>query len=102
MFVRAPPVQAKQNGSVGIRDLTKVIMGWRRLGLAKERLVPLAARRDIAYANDRPCAFHRSSSILVRMCAGINTMFAEYPTADGTGKRSEKFGAGPSLRNRCR
>jgi hypothetical protein len=71
MFVRAPPVQAEQNGSVRIRDLTKVIMGWRRLGLAKKRLVPLAARRDIAYANDGPCAFH-TSSLLARMCADVD------------------------------
>src|SRR5262245_54258371 len=35
---------------------------WRRLGLAEERLVPPEARRDIAYANDRPRTFHRMNS----------------------------------------
>ena len=33
----------------------------RRLGLAKERLVPVEAARDVAYSNDRPNAFHRIS-----------------------------------------
>ena len=41
MLVRAPLVKADQDGSIRIEDLTKVIMGWRRLGLAEERLVPL-------------------------------------------------------------
>ncbi len=59
MLVRTPLMEAKQDGSVGIQDLTKVIVAWRRLRLAEERLVPLEAARDVAYANDGPCAFHR-------------------------------------------
>jgi hypothetical protein len=31
--------------------------------LAKERLVPFEAARNIAYADDRPCAFHRISAV---------------------------------------
>jgi hypothetical protein len=50
MLVRAPLVEAEQDGPIRIQDLTKVVMGWRHLGLAKERLVPFAAARDIAYA----------------------------------------------------
>src|SRR5438132_1858634 len=63
MLVRAPLVEAEQDGSIRIQDLTKVVMARRRLGLAKERLVPFEATRDVAYANDRPCAFHRISAV---------------------------------------
>jgi hypothetical protein len=63
MLVRAPLVQAEQDGSIRIQDLTKVVMARRRLGLAKERLVPFEATWDVAYANDRPCAFHRISAV---------------------------------------
>jgi len=59
MLVRAPTVEAEQDGSIRILDLTKVVMARRRLWLAKERLVPFEAARDVTYANDRPCAFHR-------------------------------------------
>jgi hypothetical protein len=62
MLVRAPLVEAEQDGSIGIQDLTKVIMARRRLGLAEKRLVPLKAAGNVPYANDRPCAFHRSSN----------------------------------------
>ena len=48
---------------VGYLDLTKVVMGWRRLGLAKERLVPLETARNIMYADNRPCTFHRVSTL---------------------------------------
>ena len=57
----APLVEAKQNGSIGIQELAKVVMARRRLGLAKERLVPLEAAGNVAHADDRPCAFHRIS-----------------------------------------
>ena len=59
MLVRAPLVEAEQDASIRIQDLTKVVMARRRLGLAKERLVPFEAARNVAYADDRPCAFHR-------------------------------------------
>src|SRR5206468_4458295 len=59
MPVRAPLVEANQDGSVCIQDLTKVVMARRRLGLAEERLVPFEAAGNVAYANDRPYAFHR-------------------------------------------
>jgi hypothetical protein len=57
MLVRAPLMEAEQDGSIRIQDLTKVVMARKRLGLAKERLVPFEATRDIPYADDRPCAF---------------------------------------------
>jgi hypothetical protein len=63
MLVRAPTVEAEQDGSIRILDLTKVVMARRRLGLAKERLVPFEPARDVAHANDRPCAFHRISAV---------------------------------------
>src|SRR5258708_7586630 len=59
MLVRAPLVEAEQDRSVRIQDLSKVVMAWRRLWLAKDRLVPFEADRDVADANDRPGAFHR-------------------------------------------
>jgi len=61
MLVRAPLVEAEQDGSIRIQDLTKVVMTRRRLGLTKERLVPFEAARNVAYPDDRPCAFHRIS-----------------------------------------
>ena len=63
MPVRAPLVEAEQDRSICIQDLTKVVMPRRRLGLAEERLVPLEAAGNIAYTDDRPCAFHRISAV---------------------------------------
>src|SRR5207248_3906587 len=62
MLVRATLVEAEQHGPIRIQDLTKV-MARRRLGLAEERLVPFEAARNVAYADDRPGAFHRSSAV---------------------------------------
>jgi hypothetical protein len=59
MLVRAPLVEAEQDGSIRIQDLTKVVMARRRLGLAEERLVPFEATGNVADADDRPRAFHR-------------------------------------------
>ena len=58
MLVRAPLVEAEQDSSIRIEDLTKVRMGWLCLGLAEERLVPFETGRHIAYSDDRPSAFH--------------------------------------------
>jgi hypothetical protein len=63
MLVRAPLVEAEQDGSIRIQDLTKVVMARRRLGLAEERLVPFEATGNVADADDRPRAFHRSSAV---------------------------------------
>jgi len=63
MLVRAPPVEAEQHGSIRIQDLTKVVMARSRLGLAEERLVPVEAAGNVAYADDRPGAFHRISAV---------------------------------------
>ena len=59
MPVRPPLMEAEQHGSIRVEDLTKVVMARGALGLVKERLVPFEATRNVAYANDRPCAFHR-------------------------------------------
>src|SRR4029453_8946480 len=56
MVVRTPLVEAEQDGSIRIPQLTKVVMIRRRLGLAEERLVPFEAARNVAYPNDRPRA----------------------------------------------
>jgi hypothetical protein len=69
MLVSAPLVEAKQDGSIRIQDLTKVVMARKRLGLAKERLVPFEAARDVPYANDRPCAFHRICAVGPKACS---------------------------------
>src|SRR5215831_5653445 len=63
MLVRAPLVEAEQHRSIRIEDLTKVVMMGRRLRLAEERLVPFEAARNVAYADDRPRAFHRISAV---------------------------------------
>jgi len=58
VLVRAPLVEAEQDGSIRIQDLTPVVMARSRLGLSEERLVPFEAGRNVVYADDRPCAFH--------------------------------------------
>src|SRR5260221_10287098 len=63
MLVRTPLVEAEQDGSIRIQDLTKVVMHRRRLGLAEERLVPFEAAGNVSDPDDRPCAFHRVSAV---------------------------------------
>src|SRR5437867_13283567 len=63
MLVRAPLVEAEQDSSIRVEDLTKVSMARSCLGLAEERLVPFEATRHIAYADDRPGAFHDISPV---------------------------------------
>src|ERR1043166_9105260 len=63
MRVRTPLVEAEQDGSIRIQNLTKVVMARRRLGLAEERLVPFEATGNVADADDCPRAFHRSSAV---------------------------------------
>jgi len=78
--VRAPLVEAEQDGSICIKDLTKVVMTRRRLGLAEERLVPFEAARNVAYADDRPCAFHHISAVgltRIRRKLSSNSVFIE-------------------------
>jgi hypothetical protein len=55
-------VEAEQDRSVRIEELTEIGMGRSGLELAEERLVPLEAARHVAYADDRPEAFHGISS----------------------------------------
>jgi hypothetical protein len=61
--VRAPLVEAEQDGSIRIPDLTKVVMARSRLGLAEERLIPSEAAWNVANADDGPCALHRISAV---------------------------------------
>src|SRR4029453_18377054 len=56
--------QSKTVPSVS-RDLTKVVMVRRCLGLAEERLVPFRTTGNVSDADDRPRAFHRSSSAVL-------------------------------------
>jgi hypothetical protein len=72
-------VKTKQNGSVRIQQLTKVIMRRTCLGLAEERLIPPEAGRNVTYADDRPCAFNRilavGSNGLSRGCTSATLIF---------------------------
>jgi hypothetical protein len=51
-------MEAKQDCSIGIQDLTPMVMARSRLGLAEERLVPFEAARNVAYADNCPCPLH--------------------------------------------
>jgi hypothetical protein len=62
MLMGTPLVKAEQDRSIRVEDLTEVTMGGSRLAQAKERLVPLEAVGNAAYADDRPCAFHSFSA----------------------------------------
>ena len=72
--MRAPLVEAEQDGSIRIQDLTKVVMARRRLGLAEERLVPFEAAGNVADTDDRPCAFHRISAVGLTRIEQIGTL----------------------------
>ena len=50
MVVHAPLVKAKQDGSIRIEDLAPAVMDRTPLGLAKERLVPFEATRNVTDA----------------------------------------------------
>jgi hypothetical protein len=63
MLVRAPLVEAEQDGSIRIQDLTKVVMARKLFVLAEERLVPFETPGNVADAYNRPGAFHRSSAV---------------------------------------
>ena len=76
----APFVEAEQDGPIRIKDLTKVVMARSRLGLAEERLVPFEAASNATYADDRPCAFHRTSTVgLTRRRSATATDAASEP-----------------------
>jgi hypothetical protein len=75
--VRAPPVEAEQDCSIRIQDLTKVVMGRRRLKLAEERLVPFQAA---SLTSVSMCRCKRSVAIVVILlcdnCALMRLRFA--------------------------
>ena len=103
MLVRAPLVEAEQDSSIRIEDLTKVGMARLCLGLAEERLVPFEATRHIAYADDRPDAFHDISRVapaqtFVRPSAllGLRLRRALCPLPEAVGdRRRESFAQCP-------
>ena len=49
-----PRVQAKQDRSIRIEELTEVVMGGSCLRQTKQRLVPLEADRHVVHADDGP------------------------------------------------
>ena len=72
----APLVEAEQDGSIRIQDLTKVVMARRCLGLAEERLVPFKAAGNVADADYRPYAFHRISAVSLTRIEQIGNLRA--------------------------
>jgi hypothetical protein len=54
MIVGPPLVQTEQDRSVGIDDLTEIVVGRSRSRQAEQRLVPRKAERDVSDADDRP------------------------------------------------
>src|SRR5471030_2352779 len=58
MVVCSPLMQAKQDGSIGIYNLSEEFVCWRCQSLAKQRLIPTEAHRDIADTDDSPRTFH--------------------------------------------
>ena len=67
----APLVEAKQDSSIQVEDLPKVGMGWRRLRLAEQRLVPVEAARHIAYPDNRrftTSLLRPNLSLAARLC----------------------------------
>jgi hypothetical protein len=56
MIVGTPLVQTEQDRSVGIDDLTEIVVGRSRSRQAEQRLVPRKAERDVSDADDRPQA----------------------------------------------
>jgi hypothetical protein len=86
MLVRAPLVDAEQDGSIRIQDLTKVVMARRRPGLAEERLLPFEAAGNVAYADDCPCAFHSISAV------GLTTIERIGNLRDGRDSRRGRAG----------
>ena len=67
-------MEAEQDGSICIQDLTKIVMARSRLGLAEERLIPFEAGGNVAYADDRPSAFHRISAVGLTRIEQIETL----------------------------
>jgi hypothetical protein len=60
MLVGCLLVEAKQDGSIRIEVLRKVIMGRKAIRLTEERLAPFEAGRDIAYRYNLPGSLHQA------------------------------------------
>ena len=77
MLVDSPLVEAKQNRSIRVEDLPKVVMGKKCSRLTEQRLVPLEATRHVADPYDCPRTLH-----WVALCGLRN--FARFCTAQDT------------------
>src|ERR1044072_1843805 len=62
MLMSTPTVQAEQDRSICVEDLTEVVMSRRRLRQAKKRLVPPATGWHVVNTDNRPQTFHRNPS----------------------------------------
>jgi hypothetical protein len=69
MLVRTPLVQAEQDGSIRIEDLSKVVVAGTGFWQAEEKLVPFEAARNVTYADDCPSAFHSILAVSFRPMA---------------------------------
>jgi hypothetical protein len=58
VLVSAPFMQAKQDRSIRIEDLPKVVVGRLSGWQAEERLIPGEAAMDVRDADDCPCPPH--------------------------------------------
>jgi hypothetical protein len=56
--VRTPLVETEQHRSIGVTDLTPVVMSRSGFGPPKERLVPLEAACNVSDADDGPRSLH--------------------------------------------
>src|ERR671913_1038433 len=56
VLVGSPLVKAQQDRTIGVENLTEVVVSGLGLGLAKQRLVPPEAARNICDADDGPRA----------------------------------------------
>jgi hypothetical protein len=61
-----PLVEAEQNSSIRVKDLSEVMMCGRCSQLTEQRLIPFETSRYIAYSNDGPYALHRVFSCETR------------------------------------
>src|SRR6185503_18674472 len=63
MLMSTPLVEAEQDRSIRVEDLTEVVMGRSRLRQPKQRLVPPKAASHISNTNDRPRTPHDISPV---------------------------------------
>ena len=57
--MRPPPVEAEQDRSIRIQNLTEVVVSWKRLGLAEQRLGRCGMGGKVAIGLDRGATMRR-------------------------------------------